>query len=348
MKSWQFRDYGIPLELVESKTPAPTGTEVVLRTLGCGVCHSDIHVWEGQYDLGHDKKLDVRSGRPLPFTLGHEIAGEVVALGPDARGIEVGARVVAYPWIGCGDCDICARDGEHLCFRPRALGTFRDGGFADTVLVPHPRYLFDYGDVPTDLACTYACSGLTAYSALKKVGNHPGSCTVIMGAGGVGLAAVAVAKATSQRAVGVVDIDAAKLAAATALGADWAVDASAPDAAKELKRLSGGPLYAVVDCVGAGSTAALGLKTLTRSGTLVVVGMLGGALDVALPLLPLKNLTIRGSYLGSLEEMNELMALVRTGKVKPIPRATRSLADAQRTLDDLAAGTIVGRVVLTP
>jgi D-arabinose 1-dehydrogenase-like Zn-dependent alcohol dehydrogenase len=263
--------------------------------------------------------------------------------------VEPGTRAVVFPWIGCGSCDVCRRDEEHLCLRPQGLGTFRDGGFSDRVVVPHPRYLFDYGDAPADLACTYACSGLASYSALRKVEHHAGAHTVILGAGGVGLAAVAVAKAMSDREVIVVDIDGQKLDAARGLGADHAVDgADARSAVREIQSLTGGGTLAVVDCVGSAVTASSGLRLLKRSGILVIVGMMGGALEVALPLMPLKDLTIRGSYLGSLREMGELMALVRAGRVPPIPHHARPLATAQDALDDLVAGSVVGRVVLAP
>ncbi len=222
-----------------------------------------------------------------------------------------------------------------------------DGGFSDRVTVPHSRYLFPLEAMAPDLGCTYACSGLASYSALRKVADRPGP-TVIIGAGGVGLAGVAIAKAMSDRDVIAVDVDAAKLEAALRLGADHGVDASDPSAGKRLKKLTGGGAYAVVDCVGSEASASLGLRSLARSGALVIVGMLGGALRLALPLMPLKDLTVRGSYLGSLEEMGELMSLVGTGRVTPIPRESRPLSDAQRTLDDLEAGSIVGRVVLSP
>ena len=224
-----------------------------------------------------------------------------------------------------------------------------NGGFSDRVLVPHARYLFPHGDVPPELACTYACSGLTSYSALKKVAGHRGRHTIILGAGGVGLAGVAIAKAISDRDVVVVDIDAEKLTAAREVGADHTIDGSdARAAAKEIQSLTGGGALAVVDCVGSRDTASLGLRVLRRSGTLVIVGMMGGSLDVALPLMPLKELTIRGSYLGSLTEMRELMGLVTGGRLRAIPTQRRALPSAQEALDALAAGRVVGRVVLTP
>jgi len=148
MKSWQVTAYGKPLEPSEGETPAPRGEEVLVRVRACGVCHSDLHLWEGSFDLGGGSRLDVSRGRTLPFTFGHEIAGEVVAVGPEARGAAPGDRRVVYPWIGCGDCALCAGGEEHLCPASRALGVGRPGGYADYVLVPSGRYLFDPGEVP--------------------------------------------------------------------------------------------------------------------------------------------------------------------------------------------------------
>ncbi len=355
MRSYQFTEYGQPLESVDAPTPAPTGTEVVLRIEACGVCHSDVHVWQGYFAMGGDRKLDVRASRELPFTLGHEIAGEVVAVGPDAStGVDgsapvvQGMSVVAFPWIGCGDCDICVADREHLCHRPRALGTHVDGGFADHVIVPHPRYLFTYGDAATDLAATYACSGLTAYSALLKVRDRVGPQLVMIGAGGVGLAGIRIARALYDCELIVVEIEATKLEAAKAAGAAHVVDGRDEDAAKQLKVLTGGGCAAVIDWVGNDASASLGFRTVAKSGILVMVGLMGGSLRVPLPLMALKDLTIQGSDLGSLAEMRELMGWVRAGRIEPIPFETRSIECVNEALTDLEAGRVLGRVVLSP
>ena len=169
MRSYKFAGYGEAVSEVVGESPAPQGSEVLLNVEACGVCHSDLHVLDGFFELGDGKRLDLSGGRNLPFTLGHEIAGSVAALGPDATGPTPGERVVVYPWIGCGECAICGAGDEHLCADARALGIQVDGGYADQVLVPHPRYLLDFGDIPARLAATYACSGLTAYSALKRI-----------------------------------------------------------------------------------------------------------------------------------------------------------------------------------
>jgi D-arabinose 1-dehydrogenase-like Zn-dependent alcohol dehydrogenase len=165
MLSYQVEQFGRPLAQVVRDTPQPQGSEVVLRVGCCGVCHSDVHLHDGYFDLGGDAKLDMTRAVQPPRTLGHEIAGTVVALGPQAQGAKIGERRVVYPWIGCASCPLCRAGDEHLCKAPRALGIHRDGGFADHVIVPDPKYLLDYGNLAEEQACTYACSGLTAYGA---------------------------------------------------------------------------------------------------------------------------------------------------------------------------------------
>lgn len=171
MRSFAITRFGAPLEQVEAPTPSPTGTEVLLKVAFAGVCHSDVHIHDGYFDLGGGNKLSLAQLK-LPHTLGHEIEGEVVALGPAARGVEIGDRRAVFPWIGCGTCAACARGEENLCNKARNLGCSSGvaGGYADHVLVPHPKYLLDYGSTPSALAAAYMCSGLTAFGAMKKVG----------------------------------------------------------------------------------------------------------------------------------------------------------------------------------
>jgi D-arabinose 1-dehydrogenase-like Zn-dependent alcohol dehydrogenase len=224
-----------------------------------------------------------------------------------------------------------------------------DGGYASHVLVPDARYLYDYGAVPTELACTYACSGITAYGALKKVRDVVrGQQLLIVGAGGVGFAGLMLAQAMLEARIVVADIDEAKLQAAKAAGADHVVNAASNGARREVMGLTGGGAAAVVDFVGSAKSAAFGFSCLAANASMVVVGLFGGAFELSTALLPLKNLTLRGSITGSPAEMAELMALVKAGRVKPLPVATRPLDQAQQTLDDLRAGRILGRVVLVP
>ena len=138
--------YGAPLCETIVDCPTPHGSEVLVRIERCGVCHSDLHMQDGYFLLGDDKRLDV-TGRTLPFTLGHEIAGAIESAGPEAEGAASG-RVAVYPWIGCGTCAACRAGEENLCAAPRHLGITADGGYASHVLVPHPRYLLDYAPLP--------------------------------------------------------------------------------------------------------------------------------------------------------------------------------------------------------
>ncbi len=350
MKSYRVPGYGEPLVEMDDPTPEPQGREAVVRITGCGVCHSDLHIWDGHFDLGGGNKVDLSRAHKLPLTMGHEITGTVAALGPEASGVAVGDPVIVYPWIGCGDCAHCNGGDDHFCARPRALGVNLDGGYADHVLVPDAKFLFPMGDLPSELACTYACSGLTAYSALKKVEPRArGASLLLVGAGGVGFQGLTIARAIfPDTQIIVADIDQAKRDAAMAAGADLAVDPADPGARKELMKATGGGPQGAVDFVGSDKSLGFATGVLGAGGIVAVVGLFGGAMPLSVPLLPLKRLTICGSYVGSPQEMRELMELVVAGKVAPLPVATRPMAEANQTLNDLRDGKIVGRVVLTP
>lgn len=343
MIAYQTAAPGAPLERTETTTPSPTGNQVLVRMVACGVCHSDIHLHDGEFNLGNDKKLEV--GRP-GLVLGHEIFGEVVAIGPDVSGVTIGDRRVVYPWIGCGECPSCRRGDEHLCTPGRGLGTVAQGGFADHVMVPHERYLFDKGDVDDSLASTYACSGLTAYSALKKVGAlTEGDEVVLIGAGGVGMMALQVALAQGLKPI-VVDIDEDKLEAAKALGAKAVFNSGDRATVKEIKKLTSGGAYAAIDFVGAEASVDYGLGCLRKGGKIIIVGLYGGALNIPLPFIPMNARIIQGTYVGSLQEMGELMELVRAGRIAPIKIEERPLDQVSQALADLKAGKVQGRVVL--
>src|SRR5262245_54888401 len=226
MRSYQVCECGAPLRLAESEAPTPQGTEVLMRVLAAGVCHSDLHIWDGYYEVGGGKRLNlVQRGIKLPLTMGHENVGEVIALGPDVKGVKVGDVRLVNPWIGCGQCKVCLRNEENLCVKPQSIGVYAQGGYATHLVVPHPRHLFDIGKLSPREAAPLACSGVTAYSALKKLSatlkDEP---LVIIGAGGVGLMGVTLARKMGASAVIVVDIDPAKRDAALQAGATLAID----------------------------------------------------------------------------------------------------------------------------
>ena len=350
MLSQKIVAFGQPLQAVEEDTPTPKGTEVLVKVTAAGVCHSDVHLWEGFFDLGEGQRIDVGArGLKLPHVLGHEVAGKVVALGPQASGVETGKSYVVFPWIGCGECDACAAGDENYCPAPRYIGVRRDGGYADHVIVPHARYLVDFGGVPDDLACTYACSGITTYSALSKaLPLGAKDSLLIIGAGGLGLMALEIARARTDARIIVADIDEEKMTTAKRCGAEHVVNPKAAGALQQVIDWSDGGVAAAMDVVGAPTSARFGFDALRRTGKLIVVGLFGGSLSVPLPLLPMRSVTIQGSYVGNLQELRDLAALVATGKVQPIPVTPKPLDYASTALAALRDGKVVGRVVLTP
>jgi D-arabinose 1-dehydrogenase-like Zn-dependent alcohol dehydrogenase len=350
MKSYVIREFGTPLTELEAPTPAPRGTEVLLEIHHCGVCHTDLHLREGSFDLGGGKRL--ASKLALPHVLGHEIEGRVVAVGPDAGGVLIGARFAAFPWIGCGHCSACRRGEENICLgETRQLGCSSGcpGGYATHLLLPHPRYLIDYGDVEPALAAACMCSGLTAYSALKKAGpvgrdEH----LLLIGCGGVGMMGIQFARALFAGAPLVADIDAGRRQAALDAGAGAAFDAADPGTPDAVRAATGAGPAAVVDFVGSEKSFALANRVVRRGGRIVVVGLFGGALQLSLPLIPLRQISIAGSNTGTLAETHEMMALVRAGRVHPIPITRRPLAEAESALSALGQGRVTGRLVLVP
>jgi propanol-preferring alcohol dehydrogenase len=261
----------------------------------------------------------------------------------------IGDRRLVDPWMGCGECGVCRRGDEQLCTKPTSLGVFRDGGYSDFLMVPHPRYLFDIGDIPPERAAPLACSGVTTYSALKKVG--PTLTTdpvVIIGAGGLGLMGLALHKAMGGHSAVVVDIDPAKREAAKRAGAVAVIDGGANDAAKQIVAATDGGAWAAIDLVGSAATVRLGLNSLAKGGKLILVGLYGGEITLSLPPFPMRAISLQGSYTGSLTETAELIELVKRTGLPPVPVATRPLTDVNAVLGELRAGKIIGRVVLTP
>jgi len=339
--------YGQPLCETVVDCPAPHGSEVLVRIERCGVCHSDLHLQDGYFELGGDRRLDITKDRVLPFTLGHEIAGVIESAGNEAVGVTIGRRVAVYPWIGCGTCAVCQAGEENLCSNHHHLGISTDGGFSTHVLIPHPRYLLDYTPLSPAFAGPLMCSGLTAYSALKHLGSRAERGPVLLiGLGGVGLMGLAIARALFREPPTVADIDAEKRKAAVAAGAAAAYDPSDPQARRDLMKATGG-LLAVCDFVGSEKSLQFATGVLARGGKVVLTGLLGGTFSIAAAMIAIKAMTIEGTLTGTLAEARELLDLARAGKIAPIPTHDRPFAQAQRALDDLRAGRIVGRTVLT-
>lgn len=328
-------------------TPKPQGKEVLVRIERCGLCHSDLHIQDGYADLGNGKRLDTTRGMTLPFTLGHEIAGIVDEVGPEASKNLVGKKKAVFPWIGCGQCRECLNGDENLCVRNRFLGVSIDGGFATHVLVPDEKYLLDYDPLPIDMAATLMCSGITAYGALKRLTNRPRQRNLLLiGLGGVGMAGLALAPAMFEQKISVADLSASARETALKNGASVAYDPSEPDIAKRIIKETEGGFDEIVDFAGNEKSMAFAVSVLARGGKIVVSGLMGGNFNLPMVQWIYKRMTIEGFMTGTLAEAQEMMALARAGKVKPTPMREEPMADVQKWIDELRAGHVVGRIML--
>jgi D-arabinose 1-dehydrogenase-like Zn-dependent alcohol dehydrogenase len=346
MKSQATVALGQALRLLESETPQPQAEEILLQTQRCGVCHSDLHMHDGYFNLGNGKQLQVKRETDLPLVLGHEIVGRVVAVGPAVKDIKPGQSYAVYPWKGCGLCQLCQQGMEHLCLRADCIGNQRPGGFADHVLIPSARYLLDYGTLDPDQAACYMCSGITAYSALRKIESFAQQGPyMLLGLGGVGMMALQLALQLFPQKPAVADIDERKLTIARNLGVEQVYDLNEEGIFKRIKQESRG-MAGLIDFVGAETTLNPAISVMRQGGKIVVVGLMGGALSVPIPFLPWKALTIQGSYVGSLQEARELLQLAQEIKLAPIQIEQQPLSAASEILDRMRQGNIVGRVVL--
>ncbi|MCC5940887.1 MAG: alcohol dehydrogenase catalytic domain-containing protein [Balneolaceae bacterium] len=351
MKSLQLAEFGKPLQWAETETPVPKGKEVLLKVDACGVCHSDLHIWEGYYELGNDERMYIAErGVDLPLTLGHEVVGTVVQAGEDVTEVKKGDRRLIYPWVGCGECKYCRTDRMHMCLSPGSIGVFQDGGYSDYILIPHEQYLVDIDGLKPENACSYACAGLTAYSALKKMMPLEDDETmVIVGAGGLGLMAMQVVRELTSAKVIVIDVDNEKLKAAGELGNFTTINSKSENPVDRVMELTDGKgASAIVDFVNNQATSTAAFNMLQKNGIMVMVGLFGGKLTFSNPVATLKNLTIRGSYTGGLSELRELIDIVRDKKLKSIPVKTYKLDAADELLKKVKNGEITGRAVVAP
>lgn len=350
MKSAQIIKIKEKLSIVDLPDPKPRDSQVLVRIEASGVCHSDIHLWEGGYEGAAGTFLKVEDrGVKFPITPGHEISGKIEAIGDAVSGFNVGDKVVVYPWIGEGSCPACRVAQENLCDTPKTIGIYRDGGYSELVLVPNFRYLVKIDNLDVNSSASLACSGLTAYNAVKKATVGPGESIVIIGAGGLGLMSVQIARTTTNSRIVVVDVDDKRLLEAKKLGAHEVVNSSKGDPIEEIKNLTNAlGAEAVIDFVNNNRTAPVAINMLRKRGKLVMVGLFGGALELSLPVIPLRGFTITGAYTGSFNDLVELVNLAKTGAMKSVVNRTYKLDDANQALEDLRAGKIVGRAVLNP
>lgn len=342
-----------PLEVKHLETPKPRGSQVLVKVKSAGVCHSDIHLWEGGYEGPEGEFLKTTDrGVNYPLTPGHEIAGIIEETGEEAtEAFSKNDRVLVFPWIGEGLCPACKEGEENLCDKPRSLGIYNDGGYAEYVIVPSYKYLINVGDnMDMDASSTLSCSALTAYGAVKNTNLKPNDNAVIVGAGGgLGLMAIQLAKSITGAKIIAMDLDDEKLQVAKNNGADITINSKKEDPIKAVMestdRLGAD---AVIDFVNATKTVETDMQILRRRARLVLVGLFGGALKLNLISMPTKAYRLIGSYTGNLLEMAELVSLAKRGVIKPIVSDRFKLDQATEALSKLKDGKIIGRGVINP
>lgn len=348
MKAWAVVTNGAPLERIDIPDRDPQGTEVVLAVTHGGVCHSDLHFWKGSYNMGGGKvMLLAERGVKLPRAPGHEIVGRVTKVGPQASGVAIGDLRIVFPWLGCGVCQRCQDGEDNLCDKPSAIGVMHHGGFGEQVVVPHAKFLVDPGDIDPAFAATLACSGITVYSAIKKIMPLAADAPVVLiGAGGLGLAAISMLKALGHQNIVSVDTHADQRAAALEMGATKVVDGSLKDVSALLMEATGGPVQAVIDFVNVSATGQLGLDSLGKGGKLILIGVAGGELVISLAGMVFKPRTVQGSATGTVGDLRAVVALAQSGKLKPIPLTILPKDAANSALHMLENGQVRGRIVL--
>jgi propanol-preferring alcohol dehydrogenase len=358
MKAARIVEPNKPLIVSELELAEPKENQVIVNVKAVGVCHSDLHLWEGGYDLGEGSFMKVTDrGVKYPVTPGHEIAGTIAKMGSSVKGFSQGDNVLVYPWIGEGSCPACKAGNENLCDAPKSLGVFQDGGYAEQILVPHFKYLAKVSGIDLEAAASLACSGLTAYTAVKKANMNSPEYLVIIGAGGLGLMGIQIAKAITKAKVICVDLDDKKLDTAKKMGADFVINSniigsvttgSGNAAQKIISICNNKGADSVIDFVNAPQTAKTGLAVLRKRGNLVLVGLFGGSVDLQLVTIPLKAITIQGAYTGNYNDMVELLELAKKGTIKQVISERYTLDQATDALEKLKQRKIIGRAVINP
>ena len=349
MKSAQIIEPNKPLEINETELPKPNGNQVIVKVRSTGVCHSDLHLWEGGYDTGDGFMKVTDRGVKFPVTPGHEVVGNIEDVGDSVEGVNIGDLVLVYPWIGCGECPTCKKGDTNLCESPRSLGVFQDGGYAEYVLVPDAKFLAKIDNLDPDAAASLACSGLTAFTAVKKALTNSPENILIVGAGGLGLMGVQIASALTKANIICADLDDEKLESAKKLGATHIINTKESDAVKKIMSICNEKgVDSIIDFVNAPPTVKMDLSLIRKRGNIILVGLFGGSVELSLVSVPLKAITIQGAYTGNYNDMLELIKLAQRGVINPIVSKHYKLDEANTALGDLKNRKIIGRAVINP
>jgi propanol-preferring alcohol dehydrogenase len=339
MKAAVLHAFAEPLSIEEAPMPSPGVGEVLIKVIACGVCHSDLHLAGGEWDM-------LRPITKLPLVLGHEVAGTIAALGEGVSGFAIGDRV-GVPWLHytCGECESCLAGRETLCSKQQVTGCTVDGGFAEflTAKASHTAKLPD--NLSFEQAAPLLCAGLTVHNAIKTAGVNAGQKVAIFGIGGLGHLAVQLAKVRGAEVIAV-DVADDKLQLARDCGADATINAAASQAHKEIKKATGGGAHVVMVTSGSRAAYETALRSLRKGGTLSIVGMAPEPVPLSTVAMVSGEYRIVASAVGTRQDLREVLRLAAEGKVK-CRIETRAFAEVDTVLSEMKDGRIVGRVVLT-
>jgi 2-desacetyl-2-hydroxyethyl bacteriochlorophyllide A dehydrogenase len=342
MKAVRLARIGQPLVEAEVALPQLGPSDVLVRVAACGICHSDAHYRAG-----------VSTIDPLPVTLGHEIAGRVEAAGKEVSGVSIGDRVYVHYLVSCGRCEFCRNGREQFCVKVQMIGKHRDGGYAEFVKVPARNVALLPDDIPFPFGAIMMCSSATALHALKKARLRKGESVALFGFGGLGFSALQLARAFGCAQIYVVDINPAKLAAASALGG-IAIDAAAGDPAQQIRHATDGKgVDVAIELVGSALTMEQAFRSLAVLGRAAFVGLTAESISIQ----PYTELINREAEMIGVSdhlatELPELMRLARSGQLSFPEGAIGSVgldaAPINAVLDAVENSTAGIRTVIVP
>src|SRR5580692_2849392 len=338
MKAAILNEFKEQLSIEEVARPKPGAHEVLIEVQACGVCHSDLHVANGDWP-------QIVPITKKPLILGHEIAGRVVEKGASVDHLEPGDRV-GVPWVHwtCGECEFCREGNENLCVKQQITGVTVDGGYAEFVKAPASHAL----KIPEGLSCVDAapliCAGVTVYRALRQAKVQPGQRLAVFGVGGLGHLAVQIAKEMGAT-ITAVDVSDEKLAYAKSLGASAMLNATSTNVVKELRR-AGGVHVAIV--TSAAKTAYdTAFPCVRPTGMLLAVGLPSESICFPPIMMAASEVRIQASSVDTRENVRGVLTMAAAGKLR-CQVTSRPLAQANQVMTELRKGSVSGRIVLTP
>jgi len=336
MKAAVLHEFKAPLSLEDVPLPQVGADEVLIEVETCGVCHSDLHVADGDW-------VQLAGIVKKPLILGHEIVGRVVERGADVQSVRVGDRA-GVPWVQwtCGQCEFCQEGNENLCVKQRITGVMVDGGYAEFAKAPASHVIKIPETLASEQAAPLLCAGVTVHRALKQAKIRAGQRLAVFGIGGLGHIAVQIGCAAGAE-VTAIDVSEEKLALAKSLGAARTLNAVTAKVVKEMRSIGGAHVALVTSA--AKSAYDMAFYCVRPTGTLLVVGL--PATDLSFPPIVMAGteIEIKASAVGTREDLREVLAMGAAGTVH-CQVATRPLAEVREVLGELSRGEVSGRVVL--